>query len=381
MQNCVLAIELPPFDRHPQGFGEVMKTDLRSHRFIVILDHEMRSSLAAIRVALDKWRERSPSELDDLRHLIERQLRVLTRLSEDLLNNENSADFQMALNPSSVVLGGVLAGSVEQSRPLFEQRAQRLSLGAIDHSLEILGDTDRLTQVFSNLLQNASKFTPIEGAVYVSLQAENDLAVVRIVDTGKGITPNELDTIFEKGAVPDGCCYPDNEGFGVGLELVRTIVAAHGGSILAKSDGARLGSEFVVKLPLAKQIPNVFKLAAEHRPASSLVGNAENGIADTDSSPLIVFGGLRLQRDVSCSCLEMMGRVVEVSVGEPESTEISASSTRLILLIDLDIAGSNGFDHACLLHERSGAEKQFFNSVNGDISELRQAVLKYFYGQ
>jgi signal transduction histidine kinase len=242
------------FNRHLQGFGEVMNTEFRSNRFIVILGHELRSSLTAIRSALDKWRERAPSELDDLRHLIERQLRVLTRLSEDLLSSEKSDDLHMALNPSSVQLGRILAVSVEQSHPLLEQRAQRLSFGAIDQSLKIQGDTDRLIQVFSNLLQNASKFTPIEGSVCISLQAENKNAVVRILDTGKGISPNELDSIFENGTVPEGCCYAENDGLGVGLDLVRTIVSAHGGTITSKSDGAGLGSEFIVKLPLISPI-------------------------------------------------------------------------------------------------------------------------------
>ncbi|XZE18869.1 sensor histidine kinase [Pirellulaceae bacterium SH449] len=233
-----------------------MNRDEKGHQFTNVLGQEIRSSITAIRGALDEWRARSPSTLDDLRHVIERQLRLLTLLSEDLLSDELSLGNDISFHSSTVFLKGILAATVENVRPLIENRTQRLNHSHIDESLAIHGDRDRLIQAFSKLLHNASKFTPIGGAIFVSVHTEGRYAIVGIRDTGQGISHNELDSIFESELTPDGCRSVDRDGFNVGLILVKAIIASHGGSIAAESNGSGLGSEFTIKLPLIGRFSN-----------------------------------------------------------------------------------------------------------------------------
>jgi len=145
----------------------------------------------------------------------------------------------------------VIRGAVELSRPLMDAGRHTLELHIADASLAVMGDSVRLTQVFSNLLNNAAKYTPEGGRIDVFLEHDGDgHAVVRVKDSGAGIPAAMLDAIFEMFVQVSGTARAAQGGLGIGLTLVKSIVELHGGTVSAKSEGADRGSEFTVSLPL-----------------------------------------------------------------------------------------------------------------------------------
>ena len=236
--------------------SSLKEADRRKSEFLAVLAHELRNPLAPIRNGLQILRPRTGADELSLRtvNMIDRQVSDLVNLVDDLLDVSRIARGNIALKREKIALADVLTRAVEVSRPLIEAHAHDLVID-VRPAVPVLieGDPRRLTQVFSNLLSNSAKYTDRGGTIRLTLESQGVEAVVRVQDTGIGIPPHALETVFEMFSQ----LRPDDTraegGLGIGLSLVRTLTRLHGGLVSAWSQGPGTGSTFTVRLPLLQQ--------------------------------------------------------------------------------------------------------------------------------
>jgi len=225
--------------------------DLRKNQFLATLAHELRNPLSPISNSLQLWPyvENDKQSLEQVRMVIERQLQQLVRLIDDLMDLSRIGSGKISLRREPIVLGHVIAGAVETAQPGIDAQGHQLTVRLPDEPVYILGDAARLTQVFSNILNNAAKYTLKSGTISLTAECQDERVVVRIRDNGPGIPASMLNDIFSAFRQVDSSLSRSHGGLGIGLWLARQIVELHGGSIVAHSEGPGLGSEFVVTLP------------------------------------------------------------------------------------------------------------------------------------
>jgi signal transduction histidine kinase len=227
--------------------------DRRKDEFLATLAHELRNPLAPMSNALTILRT-VPADAGasrQARDMIERQLRQMVRLVDDLLDVSRITTGKLVLHQTALDLNDVLRAAVETARPIIDARGHRLAVKVPDQPLPVRGDAVRLAQVFANLLNNAAKYTDPGGQIDFSAWRSEDTLAVRISDTGIGIPPQILPAIFEMFTQGDTSLERRHAGLGVGLSLARRLVEMHGGSIDAHSEGIGKGSVFTVQLPAA----------------------------------------------------------------------------------------------------------------------------------
>ncbi|QEL16465.1 hybrid sensor histidine kinase/response regulator [Limnoglobus roseus] len=226
--------------------------DRRKDEFLATLAHELRNPLAPIRNALEIQRmaTNNPTTLESARQMIERQVRQLVRLIDDLLDASRMTRDKLRLELETLDLIEPLEIAIETSQPLLAQASVTFERHIPAESMRLRGDRVRLAQLFANLLNNAAKYTEAGGRVTLSVEKADGSAVVRVKDTGVGIPPELIPRLFELFAQFNRSLHRSQGGLGIGLALVRRLVQMHGGSISAVSKGLGHGSEFTVKLPM-----------------------------------------------------------------------------------------------------------------------------------
>ena len=236
----------------------------RKDEFLAVLGHELRNPLAPIRTALDLMAASYPAHAVREREVIDRQLRHVTRLVDDLLDLARVTRGSLNLKREPSDLGVALERAVEIASPLFETKRHRLVLN-IPSGVQVMVDAVRFSQIVANLLTNAAKFTPEGGLVTVSARIEEALVALEVADNGMGIEADQLQRIFEPFVQARLADRPSYGGLGIGLSLVRDLVRLHGGEVEAFSAGVGTGSRFVIKVPLAL----ASEVDLERTPASS----------------------------------------------------------------------------------------------------------------
>jgi signal transduction histidine kinase len=223
----------------------------RNAASLAVAAHELRNPLAPILTAARLLDKVSPSDLPRLAALIERQVGHMRRMIDDLLDVSRVKSGKLRIERGQVDLAVVLDQVIETCGPSMDARRQRFHPSMPESMPVIDGDAMRLTQVFVNLLTNASKFTPVGGQI--ALKAVPDAAarivLITVSDNGIGITPEALESVFEPFVQDPHAVEFDRTGLGLGLALARELVLAHGGTIDASSAGVARGSEFTVTLP------------------------------------------------------------------------------------------------------------------------------------
>jgi len=227
-------------------YREAQESDRRKEEFLAVLAHELRNPLAPLLTCLELMRtpETNTHSLGRWRTIMERQVRNLTRLVDDLLDISRVTRGKIELQKRPVELATVVARAVETTRPLIDSRGLQVSV-LVDRSIRLEADPLRIEQVLANLLNNAAKYTPSGGRVEIEAKRDGEDVVVAVRDDGMGIAPDMLPRIFDlfvQGEEAQG-------GLGIGLMLARTLVELHGGTIRASSPGQGQGSTFVVRLP------------------------------------------------------------------------------------------------------------------------------------
>ena len=236
--------------------SEVQRLDSDCKRkdvFLSTLSHELRNPLAPLTnaVRIIRMSATTPApEVEYALRVVERQMELLRRLVDDLLDIARVGAGKIEVELEPVVLNDVITQAVESTRPLVEQRRHQLDVALPDVQLVVDGDANRLLQVFVNLLNNAAKYTPVGGRIWVHGTIEGHEAVVHVRDTGVGIPTDMQPRIFDLFTQVDSSKPYSQGGLGIGLSLVKNLVALHGGSVQVRSDGEGKGAAFAVRLPL-----------------------------------------------------------------------------------------------------------------------------------
>jgi signal transduction histidine kinase len=233
---------------------EVEEADRRKNEALSVLAHELRNPLAVIRhaVAVLRLCNKDESAVRSTQDVIDRQVTHMVRLVDDLSDLSRLANGKVRLELEPLDLTTVVREAVENCRAAVELRKHRLAVRWPQAPLQVLADRVRLTQVVTNLLSNASKYTPPGGCISLSVDQDVNEAVLSVCDNGIGIPAVTLPKVFDTFLQAEGSLGMSQGGLGIGLSLVRRFVEMHGGSVQAASAGANCGSEFTVRLPLAR---------------------------------------------------------------------------------------------------------------------------------
>lgn len=228
----------------------------RKNNFISTLGHELRNPLNAISVAVQELDAYGPSTPETTFPLatIRRQVEFMSRMINDLMEVTRMAAGKIELHKQKLVLQEVIGQAVEACQPSIQQRAHELHQLLPDVPIALDADPMRLRQVFINLIENAAKYTPPGGTIWVKATTEGDEAVVRVQDTGMGVAPDIMPHIFDLFIQAEPARRTQS-GLGIGLSVVKDTVTLHGGSVQVTSDGVGKGSEFTVRLPLMAEAP------------------------------------------------------------------------------------------------------------------------------
>jgi signal transduction histidine kinase len=233
---------------------ELREVDRRKNEFLAILAHELRNPLGPIRSAVELLRRLdpyAPPVQENARQMIIRQTDHMVRLVDDLLDVSRISQGKFALRTARITLRDVVDGAVEITAPLVEKGGHTLDVDVPAGDCWIEGDKVRLSQAVSNLVNNAVKFTPSGGRIEISVAAQPNSVVIRVSDNGIGIAPEHVDSIFNLFAQADYITDRVQEGLGIGLALVRTLVDMHHGTVAVSSGGPGMGSTFEIRLPRA----------------------------------------------------------------------------------------------------------------------------------
>ncbi|HEY2592231.1 MAG TPA: PAS domain-containing protein, partial [Steroidobacteraceae bacterium] len=231
---------------------ELREADRRKNEFLAILAHELRNPLAPIRQSVVIAQSTRASEAQRQRafEIIERQVAHMARLLEDLLEASRISHGRLDLRREPTKLGTALLTAIETARPLIEARSHTLTVDVPEESIWLDADPIRLAQIFTNLLTNAAKYTDPHGRIRLNVRTDGELATITVRDNGVGIGPELLPRVFDMFSQADPALERTQGGLGIGLALARGLVALHGGSIEARSEGLHSGSEFIVRLPI-----------------------------------------------------------------------------------------------------------------------------------
>ena len=338
-------------DITPQKEAEtVLRTaDQAKNAFIATLAHELRNPLAPVRNAVRLLRSKVSDRPDarDAVEVIERQLTLMTRLLDDLLDVGRITANKFELREELIDLNEVVHIAVEISRPLIESGRHQLRLILPDEPVCINGDATRMAQVIANLLNNAATYTPDEGRISVSLECEGSDAILRVMDSGIGISTQMLPRVFEIYTQADRTLDHQRDGLGIGLALAQRIVELHGGRIQVRSNGEGHGSEFLVRLPGVLSGTSIEKQEEETMSLTQTGAGTRVLLVDDNRD---VLESTRL-------VLEMMGFEVCTASTGAEAIERGGSFQPQAVLLDIGLPGMDGWAVARSMRESAwGAE-------------------------
>jgi PAS domain S-box-containing protein len=339
--------------------------------FLAMLGHELRNPLSPILTALQLMKLRGSDDSQRERTVIERQVNHLTRLVDDLLDVSRIARGKVELKEEIIEIAEVVAKAIEMTSPLLEQRTQALELTVPKRDLAVRGDPTRLSQIVSNLVANAAKYTPPGGHITVSAQQEHGDAVLRVRDTGIGIAKEVLPKVFDLFVQERQALDRSQGGLGLGLTIVRNLVERHGGTVAAFSDGPGTGSEFVVRLP---------KVHSAASPAPRRTGRKqpEPVLAACDVHKVLVVDDNEDAAEMLARALTAKGHDTRVAHDAPTALEIARAFRPSVAFLDIGLPVMDGYELATRLREIADLQSMRLVAVTGygqdsDRRKTRQA--------
>jgi len=339
------------------------EADRRKDEFLAMLAHELRNPLAPVLTAVevlevraaaaeadpDAARLRAEADPDAarLRAVIDRQARHMARLLDDLLDVSRITRGKTELRKQTLDLAALLRAVTESSLAVVRARGLELTITVPETPVPVEADEARIHQVVGNLITNAVKYTPAGGTISVSLEV-GEWAVVRVRDSGIGITPEFLPRVFELFSQGEHSLARTAGGLGVGLTLVKNLVEMHGGQVEARSEGRECGSEFIVRLPLANGVPD-----AAPRPS------ADTRVAPEGSRSLrlVVVDDNRDAAESLAELLELWGWDVRVATDGLSGLAVVEEFRPEVVILDIGMPGMDGYQvvRALRQRERDGA--------------------------
>jgi len=306
--------------------------------FLAMLGHELRNPLAPIVAALELVRRRDASAFVRERQIIERQVKHLSRMVDDLLDVSRIVSGKIQIHFERVALQDIVERAIELTQPVFEKRSSPLEIIAPDVPLHVHGDPVRLVQVLCNLLSNAAKFTPSEGRITVAWQRSGDEVRLEVADQGIGIPDTLLPHVFERFVQGEQALERSTGGLGLGLAIARSLVTLHGGTIQAESAGLGHGSRFVVILPLV-DLPEPTSVRPD--------GGGDH--ARVPASRLLVVDDNADAAQMLASLLQLQGHEVRTAGSAEEALASIDQFVPAAAILDLGLPGKNGYELAQIL--------------------------------
>jgi PAS domain S-box-containing protein len=312
------------------------QADRKKDEFLATLAHELRNPLAPIRNAT-KLLQDMHIDNDIVRaalDMLERQSRQMVRLIDDLLDVSRISRGKIELREERVELAIIVTQALDAARPFCDQMNHQLSVRLPTEPIYLTADSIRLAQVLGNLLNNACKFTPKGGAIRLSVERDNQDAVIRVSDNGIGIPSDKLPHIFDMFSQLDTSLERSQGGLGIGLSLVKSLVELHGGRVEARSEGIGRGSEFVVHLPID-----------DSQPVPVVSPSASVAPAQLSLRILVVDDNVDAATSMAL-LLKRLGHEVHLAHDGLQAVESSRALEPQIVLLDIGLPKLNGYD-AC----------------------------------
>lgn len=319
-----------------QEQAEALKeADRRKDEFLATLAHELRNPLAPLRNGLDILRRNPNGEsAAEIRDMMDRQLNQLVRLIDDLMDVSRVSQGKIELRKDKVRVADVVHSAAEASRPLIDRTEQSFELDIPTADLWIDADPARVSQVISNLLTNAAKYTPSGGRIKLSVTADDGRAVISVRDNGIGIPAEMQSDVFRLFAQVGEHRERSQGGLGIGLALVKQLVELHGGSVSASSEGTDRGSVFTVQLPLT---PAPEETAPAEQPAPAPVNPFRPlKVLVIDDNPIIA--------DTMGMLLEDIGHEFEAVHDGREALDAARNYRPDAILLDIGLPGMDGYE-------------------------------------
>jgi signal transduction histidine kinase/ActR/RegA family two-component response regulator len=330
---------------------EARAADRAKDEFLAMLGHELRNPLAPIGSALELMRVRDPQAQRE-RDVIERQVKHMTRLVDDLLDVSRIAGGKIELSRARVEVGELVREAVELVRPLIDKRGHTLTVD-VEPGLAVDGDRERLIQVVSNLLNNATKYTPPGGSIAVAAARMGDEVVLRVTDTGAGIAPELLPRIFDLFVQGDRTLDRMTGGLGLGLAIVQSLVTLHGGTTRAESGGPGKGATFTITLPAVAAVePPAQAPAAPRAPPS----NARRILIVDDNQDAA---------ELLAEVFELAGHTVRVAHDGKRALEVAEEFEPECVMLDIGLPLIDGYEVARRLRERDGDRRRTLVAMTG----------------
>ena len=358
--------------RHAQELAEAHQ---QKDQFLAMLAHELRNPLAPLRTGIHILRQpQTPQETRErTRDMMERQLRHLSRMVDDLLDVSRIMRGKVQLRKESLDLRQVARTAADDRRPVFEQAGLTLLLDVPESAVCVVGDPTRLAQILNNLLDNAVKFAKGRHCVFVRVQAdeENRQAVLSVRDEGIGIEPESLPCVFNPFWQADRSLDRSRGGLGLGLPMVKGLAELHGGSVEAFSEGVERGAEFTVRLPLGEKPPALTEARAVPQAAKKRLR-------------VLVIEDNRDAADSLSLLLSLLGHETRVAYSGLEGVAAAKEWRPNVVLCDIGLPGMDGYEAARQLRQLPGMAKTVLAAITGygqdtDVQRSKEAGIDYHF--
>jgi PAS domain S-box-containing protein len=317
--------------------------DQRKDEFLATLAHELRNPLAPISMGLEilSLSGDDPRAAGEVRAMMQRQTQHMVRLIDDLLDVSRITRGKLELRLGQVEVADVIRNAIDATMPLIEEAGQALSVRLPEKPILLYADANRLTQVITNLLNNAAKFTPREGRIELSAEYASGEAAITVSDTGIGIPADRLDSVFEMFTQVHSNGEGRHSGLGIGLCLVKRLIEMHGGRVEAESRGQNLGATFRLRLPVMPQSDSSMR-SSGRAGELPLSGKRRVLVVDDNQDALKALSRL----------VAILGNEVREANDGSEALSVAEQFQPDIVLMDLGMPKMDGFEAARLMRER-----------------------------
>ena len=335
---------------------EMREVDRRKDEFLAILGHELRNPLAPIRTAMEVLNSMPAGggKVRDITQVVERQVRHLTRLVDDLLDVARITNDKVALKCEWVTVDTVLQHAVEICRPQIEAGGFILDLRQPEGNVLLSGDRARLVQSLANVLGNALKFSPPGSTIHLHAAADGADIVFSVRDHGTGLEPEAKARIFDLFEQGQAGRVHALGGLGIGLSLAQRFTQMHGGSVEVSSEGSGKGCEFVLRMPI---------VVAERRSRNRQAGKAARG--QQEALRVMVVDDNADGADMLQVMLEMDGCMVSKANDGGGAVTLAQHFHPHAVLMDIGLPDMQGYDAARLIREQAGSEDIVFIAMTG----------------
>ena len=341
-----------------QAQAALVEAGRRKDEFLAMLGHELRNPLSAVvnAMSLLALPDLTATEAQQAREIMERQLQNMTRLIDDLLDVARVTRGKITLHREIVVLQDLVGRAISTAGPLIESKRHRLQVSLPNEPIRVEADPTRLEQILNNLLNNAAKNTEPGGHIWLSVELRQPWVEIRVRDDGLGMGPETLARAFDLFSQAERSLDRSQGGLGIGLTMVKSLVAMHGGQVWAQSEGLGLGSEFIVRLP-----------ALCNEPAAVPVANDETRLYSNDTpAPRVLLVEDNLDAAHSLRLLlRHLGYIVEAVHDGPSALSLAPQFRPQIVLLDIGLPGMDGYEVARRLRAQSAGQEAILVALTG----------------